>query len=145
MKARLYFYFQIIALIFLFQSFNTKSLLAQDVTFTLIDASTNQPIPGFDPLFSNQIINFRFLPPQLSIRANVPSQCESVRFILQKEETTLAERVENVPPYALAGDNNGNYNPFTFTGIGGDNQRLLQQRTPRTAQVVRFVLQDSSI
>lgn len=101
-----------------------------DVTFTLIDASTEQPIPGFDPMFNGAQINLLSLPSQLSIRANVPTSFESVRFDFDGNN---GFRVENVPPYALFGDIQGDYapgplalgphtlsaTPFTQNGAGG--------------------------
>lgn len=100
------------------------------MTFTLIDASTDQPIPGFDPMFNGAQINLLSLPSQLSIRANVPTSFESVRFDFDGNN---GFRVENVPPYALFGDIQGDYapgplalgphtlsaTPFTQNGAGG--------------------------
>ena len=79
-------------------------------SFTLINAHTNQPIPGYDPLSDGDIINVDELPThKLSVRANAPELVESV---LMKIRTR--ERVENNAPYALFGDLQGNYIGRTF-------------------------------
>ncbi len=81
-------------------------------SFTLIDADTNQPIPGFDPLADGAVVALAGLPSQnLSMRANVtPSVVGSVRFF----ENGQSVRVENVPPYTLGGDIQGNYRPWRY-------------------------------
>ncbi|HMB62316.1 MAG TPA: T9SS type A sorting domain-containing protein [Eudoraea sp.] len=83
-----------------------------EVSFTLIDASNNRAIPGFDPIAEGTEINLYALPKFLSIRANVPVHYESVRFDYDGE---AGFRVENFEPYALFGDLKGDYNPGTFS------------------------------
>lgn len=79
------------------------------LNFTLIDAETDMPIAGYDPIPDSSVINLFFLPTdQLSIRANIdPEVVGSVDFDL--EGTFDAHRLEEEFPYALFGDINGDY------------------------------------
>ncbi len=83
-----------------------------EVSFTLIDASTNKAIPGFDPLSEGAELNRSSLPQQLSIRANMPANYESIRFDFNNKNSF---RVENAVPYALFGDIQGDYSPGIFS------------------------------
>ncbi|MFW5748121.1 MAG: immunoglobulin-like domain-containing protein [Chloroflexota bacterium] len=100
-------------------------------SFTLIDAATDQPIPGFDPIPQNAVINISQIGTSLlNIRANVSGDdVGSVRFGLND---VAQFRMENLAPYALDGDNRGDYfdwsyqlnTPYLvtatpFTGING--------------------------
>jgi hypothetical protein len=80
--------------------------------FVLIDAETDQPIAEFDPLKDGAIINLRKLPTrELNIRAvTKPEVTGSVRFRLDGNDSY---RIENTAPYALGGDNLGDYSPWT--------------------------------
>ncbi len=82
-------------------------------SLTLINADTDQPIAGFDPLANNAVLDFSALGTQnLSIRANVIGTVGSVKFTLDGTEL----RNENNAPYALAGDVAGpDYNAWTPT------------------------------
>ncbi|MGB0717366.1 MAG: PKD domain-containing protein, partial [Phycisphaerae bacterium] len=82
------------------------------VSFTLINADTNEPIETFDPFVDGALLNFPDLPTtNLSVRANTdPSPTGSVRFALDDNDNF---QTENLLPYAIAGDSNGNYNPWT--------------------------------
>ena len=80
-------------------------------SFTLVNAATGQPIPGFDPIPANAVIDPIKLP-AFSIRANTsPTKVGSVRF---KYDLRPEYKVENVVPYSLSGDfdNGTRYNPF---------------------------------
>ncbi len=88
------------------------SVVESHPSFTLIDASTNQPVPGFDPIPDGAQLDPQALPPKLNIRANVPAHYESARFDFDGKESF---RLENVSPYALFGDNNGNFKSGTFS------------------------------
>lgn len=106
-------------------------------SFTLLNADTDQPLAGYDPLPSGATLNLAALPTRnLNIRANTnPAPVGSVRF---GYDGNAAYRTESTAPYALAGDNgtvNGvtSYNawtpalgshtltatPFTQSGAGG--------------------------
>ncbi len=83
------------------------------VSFTLIDADSDQPVPAFDPIPDGATINLFDLGLQnISIRANTsPTQVGSVVFNLNGNDV----QTENVAPYALAGDSNGNFNPWSYS------------------------------
>jgi len=83
-------------------------------SLTLINADTNQPIAGFDPISNGAMIDLSTLPTRnLNIRANTsPAVVGSVRFAL---DTNSNFRTESVAPYALAGDTNGDYYAWTPT------------------------------
>lgn len=81
---------------------------------TLIDADTDQPVAGFDPMASGAVLNLGTLPTRnLNLRANTsPATVGSVVF---GYDGNAAYHTENGAPYALAGDAAGNYNPWTPT------------------------------
>ncbi|UOQ74385.1 PQQ-dependent sugar dehydrogenase [Hymenobacter cellulosilyticus] len=91
---------------------------AQAVTsLTLINADTDQPLAGYDPLPDGATLNLATLPTRnLNIRANTnPATVGSVRFTYDGDTNY---KVETLAPYAIAGDNgfiNGgpNYNAWT--------------------------------
>lgn len=81
-------------------------------SFTLIDAGTDQPVPGYDPLLDGDALNLATLPTSaLNIRANTtPSAVGSVRFSLNGDTNY---QIESEAPYTLAGDNHGDYSAWT--------------------------------
>ncbi|MBA3884191.1 MAG: hypothetical protein H0X67_00480 [Acidobacteria bacterium] len=81
-------------------------------SFTLINADTGQPIPGFDPMPNGAVLALNELPTRnLNIRANTsPAIVGSVVFGLNTKPTY---QVENVAPYALAGDSGSTYVAWT--------------------------------
>ncbi len=93
--------------------------VAQTVTsLTLINADTDQPISGFDPMPANATINLATIGTRnLNIRANTnPQAVGSVLFGL---DGNANYRLENSAPYALAGETNNSgtvdYLPWTPT------------------------------
>ncbi len=80
-------------------------------SLTLINADTDQPIVGYDPLLSGATINFATLGTQnLNIRANtVPATVGSVKFVLDGSPF----RIEGGAPYALNGNNGTDYYAWT--------------------------------
>lgn len=81
------------------------------VNLTLINANTNQPIVTFDPLTSGATIDLAVVGNDLNIRADTnPATVGSVRFALDGNNNY---QTENVAPYALAGDTDGNYKSWT--------------------------------
>ena len=92
---------------------NAASTMAV-LSFTLINADTDLPIASFDPLTSGSTLNLATLPTRnLNVRANVnTTSVGSVRFAL---DANANFRTENTAPYALAGDSNGDFSPWTPT------------------------------
>ena len=82
------------------------------VSFTLINADTDQPIAAFNPLINGAVLDLATLPTRnLNIRANTqPTTVGSVRFALDANPNFSTDKKG---PYALAGDSNGNYLPWT--------------------------------
>jgi hypothetical protein len=125
---------------------NPEGALSQVVSFTLINADSDQPIPGFDPLPSGATLNLATLPTRnLNIRANVSGAVGSVVFTLDGSPF----RTESSAPYALAGDASGDYFAWTpnlggrtltgspFSGPGGSG-------TPGSALTISFNVIDST-
>jgi hypothetical protein len=81
------------------------------VSFTLINADTDQPIPEFDPIPDRAVLNLAKLPTRnLNIRANTrPDKVGAVRFTFDG----AARKPEKDPPYALEMDTKGDYNAWT--------------------------------
>ena len=79
--------------------------------FTLIDAQTDQAIPGFDPIPEGAVINLSTLAVErkFNIRANTKSDVGSVVFEVAKANGETVRNTENAAPYAAFNDNNGNY------------------------------------
>jgi hypothetical protein len=89
----------------------------QSVTsLTLINADTDQPIAGYDPLPNNVTLNLADLPTRnLNLRANTnPSVVGSVRF---NYDGNASYRIETQAPYAIGSDalvnNVPDYNAWT--------------------------------
>ena len=79
-------------------------------TFVLVDADSNTDLMT---ILEGAVIDLASLPTtNLNIKANVGSNVESVAFSLSGAQANT--RTENVPPYALFGDNGGNYFAHTF-------------------------------
>jgi len=85
-------------------------------SLTLINADTDQPIAGYDPMPSNTPLNLAALPTRnLNIRANTnPALVGSVRF---NYDGNAGYRIESVAPYAIGSDvlvnNIPDYNAWT--------------------------------
>ena len=79
---------------------------------TLINADTDTPIAGFDPIPDGALLNLAVLPTRnLNIRADTnPSTVGSVVFGFQGDATF---RTENGAPYAMFGDAGGDFLPWT--------------------------------
>ena len=83
-------------------------------SFTLINADTDRPIATFNPLKDGATLNLATLPTRdLNIRANTSSaRIGSVKFGYDGNPNT---EIENSAPYALAGDDQGDYRAWTPT------------------------------
>ncbi|MEO0421580.1 MAG: DUF5060 domain-containing protein [Pseudomonadota bacterium] len=80
------------------------------VELALIDADLDQPIPDQDPLADGATLNLATLPTRnLNVVARTDGEIGSVRFLLDGAVFST----ENVAPYALAGDSNGDFNAWT--------------------------------
>lgn len=91
--------------------------VTQSVTgFSLINALTDQPIAGYDPIPNGIVINVGTLPTtSLNIRVNTnPSPVGSVIITFSGQPST---RVESTLPYSLGGDVSGNYSAWN-PGLG---------------------------
>lgn len=77
-------------------------------SFTLIDAENDTPVSVYDPIPPGAVINLAKLPSSaINIRANtVPPEVGSVRFDLGEMGTV---NVDDTAPYAMMGDENGDY------------------------------------
>lgn len=84
------------------------------VSFSLINADTDQVIAAFDPLVPGVVLNLATLPTRnLNIRANTnPATVGSVRF---GYDGIANFRLQDSAPYALASDNDGDYAAWTPT------------------------------
>lgn len=82
-------------------------------SLALIDANSDAPIAGLNPIPANATIRLSSLPSQnLSIRAfTSPATVGSVRFVLTGPNTY--RQTENVVPYVIGGDTNGNIQPMS--------------------------------
>ncbi len=96
---------------------STPSVTQAVSSLTLINADTNKPIPGYDPVRSGATLDLATLSTRnLSIRANTdPSTVGSVRFGLDGKGSYSTD---NAAPYAIADDNSGDYAPWT-PSVGG--------------------------
>jgi hypothetical protein len=113
-------------------------------SFTLINADTDQPVAGHDPIADGATIDLSNVgTSNLNLRANTsPSTVGSVRFGL---DANASYKTESAAPYALAGDTNGNYaawslalgahtvtgTPYELSGAGG---------TAGTAKTIGFTI-----
>ncbi len=73
---------------------------------TLINADSNQPVPGYDPIPPAATLDLSKLPPRLNLRANTSGQVGSVRFGLDGQTNRT---LENLAPFALCGGSGNDY------------------------------------
>ncbi|MCB0840284.1 MAG: hypothetical protein KDD99_26630, partial [Bacteroidetes bacterium] len=113
--------------------------------FTLVNALSDQDI---GPLNDGDVIDLATLPTnQLNIRANLDyPDVVSVRFGFQN---TANYRIENILPYALHGDTNGDYHAYTYTpgsykvsATPSDRRNGKGNRGPK--QTINFTIIDSN-
>jgi len=107
--------------------------------FTLIDARNDRPIPGFDPMPQDAILDLAALPTrQLNIRVNTTRAVDAVRIALNGRL-----RVEKEAPYAVAGSRGENF--AAWTPRSGDHRvratPLTDGQESRSA-TLRFVVVD---
>ena len=69
----------------------------QVTSFTLINADTDQPVPGYDPIPNNATINLTTLGvPRINVRANVSGPVVSVRFGLNSNTNYRTENTSAI-------------------------------------------------
>ncbi len=89
--------------------------LPKVVSFTLIDASTNEPVPEFDPVPEGAVIDIGKIPGKvINFRANTNPDRDfgSVRF--QFSGASSASIIESMYVWAAFGDKEGKYNARTL-------------------------------
>lgn len=79
------------------------------LSFTLINADSNKPVAGYDPLKNGTTLDLAKLPANLSLRANTEGPVPGVRFAL---DGNREYHFEGIAPYTIAGDSAGDYNPW---------------------------------
>ena len=94
--------------------------------FVLVNAGTNQDVR---PLVNGDTLQLDSLPVNLSIRATTDGPTGSVSFSTPQESNFW---IENVTPYAINGDTDGNYNAYPLPA--GDYQLQATPYTERNAQ-----------
>ena len=92
------------------------SAMAQSVdSLTLINSATDQPVAGFDPIAPGAVIDTTVLGFTIfNVRANVTVGTGIGSVVFALGGATAKNQTEGVAPYALFGDNSGNYNNGTF-------------------------------
>ncbi|MEM8888356.1 MAG: lamin tail domain-containing protein [Bacteroidota bacterium] len=91
------------------QGSDTRCSLLPSASFTLIDALTDQPIPGFDPIPDGANIDFSAIGTALiNFRYNDVDGAESVEMRLSRGGRQV-HRIENRAPFALFGNNRDDY------------------------------------
>ncbi len=90
----------------IFFGFSTFSMAQSISSFTLVNAETNTDIAAIQ---NGNVYNLTAIgTDQLSIRVNVSAAVGSIVFFVDGQKF----QTENISPYALAGDNSGNYNAW---------------------------------
>ncbi|THF68725.1 hypothetical protein E7T06_15285 [Deinococcus sp. Arct2-2] len=91
------------------------------LSLTLIDADTNRPVPGYDPIAPNATLDLSKLPPRLNVRANTAGKVGSVRFGLDGQGNF---RTESTGPYALCGNSGGDFSACAPNVLAPGNRQL---------------------
>ncbi len=131
-------------------TFRTVSQASQAVSsFTLLNADTDRPIAGYDPLLAGATLDLSDLPTQnLNIRANTtPATVGSVRFAYDGNNNY---RSENGAPYCIGG-NQGNDDYLPWTPSAGNHTLTATPYTQSgaggvagTALTINFSVTDNS-
>lgn len=86
------------------------------VGYSLIDTTTNEVVPGYAHMTGARVIDLANVPEFLSLRVNKKS---SVKRGVKIYKNTRNYRTENHAPYALNGDNSGNYHASDLLSTPG--------------------------
>ena len=112
-----------------------NSAFATVDSFTLLNATSDQPIPGFDPIPNGAVINRTTLGTSaFNIRVNTTPNSDFGRVQANLTGATVRQQVENAFPWAVFGDTNGNFDvgalnngahtltatPYSADGTGGN-------------------------
>jgi N-acetylneuraminic acid mutarotase len=115
------------------------------VSFTLINADTDQPVPGYEVINNGAIIKTASVgTTNLNVRANTsPAIVGSVRFGLDSNPNA---HTESVAPYALFGNSGSDYNAGMFSNgnhtlSGTPFTGKSAQGTAGTALTISFTIQ----
>lgn len=120
------------------------------ISFTLINADTDQPVAGYDPLPEGARLNLAELGIRnMNIRVNTdPGMVGSVRLAYDGDENY---KVENYAPYTIAGDGAGGADYWPWTpGIGTHTlsatayTAALARGNSGTARTVTFTVEDTT-
>ena len=105
------------------------------VSFVLIDADNDRPIPAFDPLKDGTTLSLAKLPTRnLSIVARTSGDVDAVTFTLNGKEG----KTERTAPYAMTGDTGGDFNAWTPT-VGAHKLTATARTGGRRAELtIRF-------
>ncbi|MES2436498.1 MAG: hypothetical protein V4519_00645 [Patescibacteria group bacterium] len=110
--------------------------------YSLINADTDQVIAGYETISNGVTLNLATLPTKnLNIRANVAGGTASVKFTTSGAQSSTY--TESGAPFALKGDTNGNYLPWTpiagtYTVIATPYSKISAQGTAGTAVALTF-------
>ena len=83
-------------------------------SFTLINAATDLPVAGHDPLVDGAVIDTSVTGTGLNIRANTTPNTDFGSVVFALSGATTQGITENVPVWALFGDSSGNFNSGAF-------------------------------
>ncbi|MEM9478544.1 MAG: DUF5060 domain-containing protein [Verrucomicrobiota bacterium] len=83
-------------------------------SFTLIDATTDLPMTGYDPIVDGTTIDLAMTGTSLNIRVDTTPSTDFGSVVMALTGATTQNQTESVPPWALAGDSSGNFNAMTF-------------------------------
>ncbi|MGB0744552.1 MAG: hypothetical protein ACPGSB_08500, partial [Opitutales bacterium] len=84
-------------------------------SFTLINASTDQPVPGFDPIPDNATIStFELGITNFNVRANTLPDLDFGSVVFSLSGATEQNQSEDQAPWALFGDSAGDFDDASF-------------------------------
>ncbi len=110
--------------------------------FTLINADTNDPFPGFDPFESGAVVDLDDMA-ALAIQAHPGATAPaSIRMVLRQDGQIIANQVENQAPYSLFGDDGSGFLPWDAVGPFSGSTYILTA-TPFAEPGARGVLGSS--
>ncbi len=98
-------------------------------SFTLMNADTDQPIAGFNPIAEGAVIDYTKIgTTHINIRANTSTATASVKF---GYDTNPSYRIETEAPYSIAADGNSGADYYSWTPALGAHSIIA---TPYSAE-----------